>query len=84
MVRVRRSLAPVIDRQLRGQSDQTGRSQTGAHWPRYLVQAMQRLVATSASWLPKGDKSRVWRGPDGLYLLWPQAAADIRARLESD
>ncbi len=81
---VRRSLALVIDRQLRGQAVQVGHTVAGAHWPRYLVQAMQRLVATNASWLPNGDKSRVWWGPDGLYVLWPQAAADIRALLESD
>jgi len=81
---VRRSLALVIDRNLQANADRYGAPQFGSHLERYLVDALRRLAASSSSWVPNRDKSRVWLGPDGLFLAWPQSAADVQALLEAD
>lgn len=81
---VRRSLALVIDRNLQANADRYGVPQFGSHLERYLVDAMRRLASSSPSWFPNREKSRSWLGPDGLFLLWPQAAHDVQALLEAD
>lgn len=55
-----------------------------AHVQHCLLDAMRRLAASHPHWLPNRDKSRVWLGSDGLYLVWPQSAADILAALDED
>lgn len=81
---VRRALALVIDRFLLASAERYGKPQLGSHLERYLVDALRRLVAANASWTPNADKSRVWFGADGMFLVWPSAAEDIRKLLESD
>ena len=81
---VRRSLALVIDRNLMANTDRFGSPRFGAHLERYLVDALRRLANSSSSWLPNQEKSRVWFGQDGLFLLWPSAAEDMRKVLEAD
>lgn len=81
---VRRSLALVIDCNLCANADRMGSSQLGAHVGRYLVEALQRLSSSNAAWTCNGDKSRVWYGKDGLFLLWPNAAEDVKKLLESE
>lgn len=81
---VRRSLALVIDCNLCANADRMGSSQLGAHIGRYLVEALQRLASSNAAWTCNGDKSRVWYGKDGLFLLWPNAAEDVKKLLESE
>ena len=81
---VRRSLALVVDRNLQAHADRYGAPQFGSHLERYLVDAMRRLNTSAPNWTPNRDKSRTWLGPDGLFLLWPQAAADMQALLEAD
>lgn len=81
---VRRSAALVIDRYLQASADRYGTPQLGSHLERYLVDALRRLVVANSSWRPNGDRSRVWFGSDGLFLIWPNAAAEIRDLLESD
>lgn len=81
---VRRSLALVIDRNLRASADRYGSPQFGSHLERYLVDALRRLAAAESTWVPNREKSRVWYGKDGLFLLWPQCAADAQALLEAD
>jgi conjugal transfer pilus assembly protein TraI len=81
---VRRSLALVIDRNLQANADRYGSPQFGSHLERYLVDALRRLAASSSSWVPNRDKSRVWLGPDGLYLVWPQGVGDVQALLDAD
>ena len=80
---VRRSAALVIDRDLRCNVDLYGKPQLGSHLERYLVDAMRRLVA-EAKWVPNAEKSRLWYGQDGMFLLWPQAAADMLELLRQD
>jgi conjugal transfer pilus assembly protein TraI len=42
------------------------------------------LASAESAWVPNREKSRVWYGSDGLFLLWPQCAADAQALLEAD
>lgn len=81
---VRRSVALVIDRYLRASADRYGKPQLGSHLERYLVDALRRLVSSNSAWNPNAEKSRVWFGTDGLFIVWPNAAAEIRKLLESD
>ncbi|RZI40116.1 relaxase [Herbaspirillum sp. HC18] len=81
---VRRSAALVIDRYLQASADRYGTPQLGSHLERYLVDALRRLVSSDAAWRPNAERSRVWFGSDGLFIIWPNAAADIRHLLESD
>jgi len=73
---VRRCVAVVIDTDLRSSADRYGRPAQGAHLERYLVDAMRRLVA-SRVWQINAEKSRVWFGRDGLFLVWPGGATEI-------
>ncbi|MDO8770602.1 MAG: MobH family relaxase [Burkholderiaceae bacterium] len=81
---VRRSLALVIDRNLTAHTDRYGSTQFGSHLERYLVDALRRLAGSNSAWVCNHDKSRVWFGQDGLFLLWPNAAEDVRKLLEAD
>lgn len=81
---VRRSMALVIDRNLLASADRYGQPQYGSHLERYLVDALRRLSAGHSAWTPNRDKSRVWLGPEGLFLVWPGAAEDVLALLEGD
>jgi conjugal transfer pilus assembly protein TraI len=81
---VRRSLALVIDRNLKASADRYGSPQFGSHLERYLVDALRRLASAESAWVPNREKSRVWYGSDGLFLLWPQCAADAQALLQAD
>lgn len=81
---VRRSLALVIDRNLAASADRYGKPQFGSHLERYLVDALRRLASDDPAWIPNREKSRVWFGDEGLFLLWPAAAEDVRRVLEAD
>lgn len=81
---VRRSVALVIDRYLQASADRYGKPQLGSHLERYLVDALRRLVSSSSAWNTNAEKSRVWFGADGLFIIWPNAATEIRALLEAD
>jgi len=81
---VRRSLALVIDRDLLASADRYGLPQYGSHLERYLVDAMRRLAAGHSAWGVNREKSRLWFGEDGLFLVWPDAAPDILELLEGD
>lgn len=80
---VRRSLALVISRNLASSADRYGSPQFGSHLERYLVDALQRLAGNS-TWVPNREKSRLWFGQDGLFLVWPGGAEDVYELLEKD
>lgn len=81
---VRRAAALVIDQFQQASADRYGKPQLGSHLERYLVDALRRLVATNPAWMPNAERSRVWYGCDGLFIVWPNAAMDIRKLLEAD
>lgn len=81
---VRRAAALVIDRDLQSSAERYGKPRLGSHLERYLVDALRRLVVSNVLWTPNAEKSRVWYGEDGLYIVWPNAANDVRKLLEAD
>ncbi|MCD9026747.1 TraI domain-containing protein [Luteimonas sp. BDR2-5] len=81
---VRRSTALVVERDLRAHGKPTSGPANASHQTRYLVDGLQRLVATDSAWRPNEDKSRVWYARDGLYLVWPGAARDLCRLLEGE
>lgn len=81
---VRRSLALVVDRDLQAHAERHGTPPFGSHLERYFVDALRRLAVGHSTWMPNREKSRVWYGRDGLFLVWPQSAADVQVLLESD
>ena len=81
---VRRSLALVIDRHLQPNAGSCGAPPLGSHLERYIVDAMRRLSSSHSSWVPNRERSRTWFAPDGLFLVWPQSAADVLALLDAD
>ena len=81
---VKRAAALVIDRDLAASAHRYGRPILGAHIERYLLDAMRHLVAAHPAWSPNTERSRVWLGAEGLFIVWPNAAAEIRKVLEDD
>lgn len=81
---VKRATALVIDRNLVANANRYGRPILGAHIERYLLDAMRRLIASHGAWTPNQDRSRVWHGKDGLFIVWPNAVSEIRKLLEED
>jgi len=79
---VRRASALVIERDLNDNADRHGAA-LGSHLERHLVDAMRRLVA-DGKWIANARASRLWYAEDGMFLLWPEAAADMIALLEVD
>ena len=81
---VLRAAALVIDRELRTMRERMGRSITGEHVTHYLLHALRRLIASNATWRPNTEKSRVWFALDGLFLVWPSAAADMQRLIDTE
>ncbi len=81
---VRHAAALVIDCDLRSSADRYGKPLLGSHLERYLVDAMRRLIGSNAAWIPNDPKSRIWYTTSGMFLVWPNAAADICKLLETD
>lgn len=81
---VRRSAALVIHRDLLAQSRHHGAPAAGEHLARAVLDALRRLADAHSAWTPNQDKSRVWYGLDGLFLLWPACGHDVLALLEGD
>jgi conjugal transfer pilus assembly protein TraI len=81
---VRRCAALVIDRDLRASTERLGRPVLGAHLERYLLDGLRRLAATNPAWQVNAEKSRVWFSGEGLFVIWPNAAADLLKLLETD
>ena len=81
---VKRAAALVIDRDLIASANRYGRPILGAHLERYLIDAMRRLVVSHPAWAPNHERSRVWYGREGLFIVWPNAVNEIRKLLEED
>lgn len=81
---VRRSSALVIHRDLLAQARRQGAPAAGEHLARVVLDALRRLAAGHAGWTPNQDKSRVWYGLDGLFLLWPACGHEVLPLLEGD
>ncbi|MDK9702364.1 MAG: TraI domain-containing protein [Sulfuritalea sp.] len=73
----------VIDDDMRRNSLNYGHLSVGLHLEPHIIDAMRRLI-NEGNWIPNHPKSPVWVGPDGTYLRWTTAAADIVAFLNRD
>jgi conjugal transfer pilus assembly protein TraI len=80
----RRAFATVVAHNLHAQTRRDKAARFSSHLERFVIDALRSLAATSPIWAPNRDKSRVWYGPDGLFLVWPQAATDIVACFDND
>ncbi|MQA40626.1 MobH family relaxase [Rugamonas aquatica] len=81
---VRRAVAVVINRNLQASADRYGKPQLGAHLERYLVDALRRLAGSDQGWMLNAPSSRLWLAQDGMFILWPQAVADVARLLDSE
>lgn len=81
---VKQAATRVIARDLHRRAERAGTPPSTSHLERHLVDALRRLVQTDAAWTPNAERSRVWYGQDGLFVVWPSAAIDIAAMLEQD
>lgn len=75
---VQRSAALVIEHDRR--LDPGSEPATDPRFERGLVDAMRALIA-QRRWVPNAERSCLWHGEDGLFLLWPQAAIDLAESL---
>ncbi|MBY0241997.1 MAG: TraI domain-containing protein [Burkholderiaceae bacterium] len=74
---VRHATALVIHRQRQAAGASGAEETVPVHLARHLVEAMRELVQSDHNWLPNASRSRLWFGADGLYLVWPNGAADV-------
>ena len=79
---VRRAAAFVIDKDLQESARVQGSVKPALHLGRYFLDTMRELVDAHPGWVPNGEKSRVWLGPEGAFIIWPNAVADILKVLE--
>ncbi|MGF6095740.1 MobH family relaxase [Pseudomonas sp. 18175] len=78
---VRRAQSVVIDRQRR---QYAGCHITFARPPsphQALDAALRQLCQHNPAWWPNRPKSRLWWGADGVFLIWPGAAAELHRAL---
>ena len=81
---VNRASTLVIHRDLRDADAPAGRARARAYLARFLLNAMRELVQSHPGWVPNADRSRMWLGRDGLFLVWPNGVSDILTLLEDE
>ncbi|SFU61233.1 MobH family relaxase [Pseudoduganella namucuonensis] len=74
---VRHAAALVLQRERGAPGGNAAEGEVPVHLARHVIEAMRELVQSDHSWLPNVARSRLWYGDDGLYLVWPNGAADI-------
>lgn len=73
----------MIMKDLAGDSHRYGKPVAGMHLAPWLIDSMRHLLA-SQHWRVNEGMGRVWYGLDGVYLVWPLAANDIRVQLKTN
>lgn len=81
---VNRASTLVIYRDLREADTQAGKARARAYLARFLLKAMRELVQSHQGWGPNAERSRMWLGRDGLFLVWPNGISDILTLLEDE
>jgi hypothetical protein len=71
----------LIERDLVQDSSRYGKPMAGMHLEPWLIDAMRHLILNKR-WRVNADMGRVWYGHDGVYLVWPLTANDIRHELK--
>ena len=73
----------VFERDAALRPTQYGKLTVGTHMEPHLMDAMRRLTSTGV-WQINGQKSRLWYGEDGLFLVWKTAAKEMQQLLRDD
>lgn len=73
----------VLERDGGVQPDLYGRLTVGAHIEPYVLDAMRRLVRNE-TWKVNQERSRIWYGDDGMFIVWKTAAREIMEMLAAD
>lgn len=81
---INRASTLVIYRELRDADAPVGKARARAYLARFLLNAMRELVQSHQGWVPNSDRSRMWLGRDGLFLVWPNGISDILTLLEDE
>lgn len=81
---VNRASTLVIYRDLREADTQAGKARARAYLARFLLKAMRELVQSHQGWVPNAERSRMWLGRDGLFLVWPNGISDMLTLLEDE
>ncbi|WP_369811589.1 MobH family relaxase [Janthinobacterium sp. SUN137] len=81
---VNRASTLVIHRDLRDADAPAGRARARAYLARFLLNAMRELVQSHQGWVPNSDRSRMWLGRDGLFLVWPNGISDVLTLLQDE
>jgi hypothetical protein len=68
---------------LAGDSQRYGKPVAGMHLAPWLIDSMRHLLG-SQHWRVNAGSGRVWYGSDGVYLVWPLAANDLRSQLKAN
>lgn len=74
---VRHAVALVIQRERCAPASDASPDEVPVHLARHILEAMRELVQSDHNWLPNAPRSRLWFGADGLFLVWPNGAADV-------
>ena len=73
----------VYERDAALRPSQYGKLTVGTHIEPHLLDAMRRLVV-DGTWKINTNKSRLWYGDEGLFLVWKTAAKEIQELLNRD
>jgi conjugal transfer pilus assembly protein TraI len=73
----------LIERDQASNPAHFGQPYTGLHMEPWLIDAMRHLVQ-SRKWRANEERARIWVGEDGVFLVWPAAAADIQQDLRDN
>lgn len=74
---VRHAVALVVQRERCAPASDASPDEVPVHLARHILEAMRELVQSDHNWLPNAPRSRLWFGADGLFLVWPNGAADV-------
>jgi conjugal transfer pilus assembly protein TraI len=74
---VQHAVALVIQRERCAPASDASPDEVPVHLARHILEAMRELVQSDHNWLPNAPRSRLWFGADGLFLVWPNGAADV-------
>lgn len=74
---VRHAVALVIQRERSAPGSDAAPDEVPVHLARHILEAMRELVQSDHNWLPNAPRSRLWFGAEGLFLVWPNGAADV-------
>ena len=78
---VQRAYALVIDRERAIHTGCHRSPPRDEHLQQTLQQALCQLLKHHGAWQPNASKSRVWCGADGVFMVWPGAAAELHQQL---